>query len=120
MNRLGEFAENAWRTQAPSRYAQIENPKEHFSALGEEAADQVAMLTRQLQGPDQPGESFFDKVGRINMAKMQAEEIVRAEMLTPPQEQWEDQDETEDDWVSPFEEFNQLMNEGHRLVREHR
>jgi hypothetical protein len=34
----------------------------------------------------QPGEDFFTKAGRVEAAKMQAEEMIRADLLIPPEE----------------------------------
>ena len=89
MNRYGKRAQQAWQQLAPSAYAQIPNPNQHFSTLGQEALDQIADLTTQLIGPDVPGETFAQKVGRLNAAKMRAEEIVAADLLTPPRDEWD-------------------------------
>lgn len=86
MNQYGRQAQIAWQTRAPVAYAGIKDPKTFFSELGEQAADQVVDLAYQIAGPDLPGEDFFSKLGRWNMARRQAEEIVRADLLTPQQE----------------------------------
>ena len=96
MNEYGQFAMRTWRMLVPAVYAEIADPERFFRELGEQAANQVVDLTRQLQGPDLPNETYFQKVGRINAAKMQAEEIVRAELLTPDRELWEEAAENED------------------------
>ena len=83
MNTYGKFAQEAWKTTAPAEYALIPDPEAWFEQLGEEASIRVEDLTTALAGPDPVGESFLEKWGRLNAAKMQAEEIVRAEMLTP-------------------------------------
>ena len=98
MNTYGKFAQEAWRTTAPAEYALIPDPDQWFEALGEEAAQRVGELMMELAGPDPMGETYLEKVGRLNAAKMQAEEIVRAEMLTPDpsvQEEPEEEDEEE-------------------------
>ena len=105
MNTYGKRAQQAWQQLAPSAYAQIPDPNQHFSTLGREAQDQIADLTTQLVGPDEPGESFEHKVGRLNSAKMRAEEIVAADLLTPPREQW---DPTNDPGDEP-DEYGQAM-----------
>ncbi|WP_035777109.1 hypothetical protein, partial [Arthrobacter sp. H5] len=48
-----------------------------------EAMHQVGELQYKLAGPDPKGETYLEKVGRLNASRMQAEEIVRVEMLTP-------------------------------------
>lgn len=73
----------------------------HFAEVGETAAAMVVELTAQLAGPDQPAESYLGKVGRLNAARLQAEEIVRAELLTPPPAILEDLDEG--DLMGPYE-----------------
>lgn len=94
MNTYGKFAQETWKMTAPAEYAQIPDPDRWFEALGEEAAEQVGELMMQLAGPDPVGETYLEKVGRLNAAKTQAEEIVRAEMLSPdPSVQEEPQEE---------------------------
>ena len=98
MNTYGKFAQEAWKTTAPAEYALIPDPDQWFEALGEEAAQRVGELMMELAGPDPVGETYLEKVGRLNASKMQAEEIVRAEMLTPDpsvQEEPEEEDEEE-------------------------
>lgn len=86
MNKYGTLAMQMWQQLAPTALAEIEDPNQHFSVLGEEALEQVTSLTIELQGPDVPGESYFGKIGRIENAKLRAEEIVREELLIPPPE----------------------------------
>lgn len=98
MNTYGKFAQEAWKTTVPAEYALIPDPDQWFEALGEEAAQRVGELMMELAGPDPVGETYLEKVGRLNASKMQAEEIVRAEMLTPDpsvQEEPEEEDEEE-------------------------
>ena len=98
MNTYGKFAQEAWKTTAPAEYALIPDPVQWFESLGEEAAQRVGELMMELAGPDPVGETYLEKVGRLNASKMQAEEIVRAEMLTPDpsvQEEPEEEDEEE-------------------------
>jgi hypothetical protein len=57
-----------------------------FSTLGEEAARQIADLALELAGDDPPREDYLVKVGRLNMARLQAEEIVlREHVVLPPE-----------------------------------
>jgi len=110
MNTYGKRAQQAWQQLAPSAYAQIPDPNQHFSTLGHEAQNQIADLTTQMAGPDEPGESFEHKVGRLNSAKMRAEEIVAADLLTPPREQWDptnDPGDEPDEWSLELQKMNQ-------------
>jgi hypothetical protein len=85
MNHYGVTAQRHWERWLPERYATIQDPGSFFSTLGEEAAKQIADLTLDLAGDDPPGEDYLVKVGRLNMARLQAEEIVLREqvLLTP-------------------------------------
>lgn len=110
MNEYGRQALSMWQQLAPTALAEIEDPSQHFSTLGEEALEQVTTLTTQLQGPDIPGETTFAKIGRIHTAKLRAEEIVRADLLMPPSEL---QDVTEEEIrdAMPKDEVDQMLTE---------
>lgn len=101
MNKYGTQAMRMWQQLAPTALAAMDDPNRHFSMLGEEAAGQVVDLTIQLAGPDVPGETYFEKVGRLENAKLRAEEIIREELLVPPQEIHEQDDETDDLGLDP-------------------
>ena len=94
MNTYGKFAQDTWKMLAPGQYALIPDPEAWFSDLGTEAETAVVNLMMQLEGPDIKGETYLEKVGRLNAAKRQAEEIIRAEMLTPQSEDLEEEQET--------------------------
>ena len=66
---------------------------------GEQAESQVQQLAATLAGPDQPGEEYLQKVGRLNMARLQAEEAVLAELVWIPQP-GEESEEPATDWVT--------------------
>lgn len=106
MNKYGKFAQETWQMTAPSQYALIPDPQEWFRKLGEEAAQRVEELTREIAGPDSMTDSFLEKYGRLTASQMQAEEIVRAEMLTPEEMETEG-DETDED----LPESTRLMHE---------
>ena len=110
MNKYGRLALTMWQQLAPTALAEIDDPSRHFSTLGEEALEQVTTLTLQLQGPDVTGETYFAKIGRIENAKLRAEEIVRADLLMPPPEL---QDLTEDEIQDnlPSDEVDQVLTE---------
>lgn len=94
MNKYGAQAMQMWQELAPTALAAVDDPNQHFSTLGQEALEQVTSLTIELSGPDVAGETYFEKIGRIENAKLRAEEIVRADLLIPPPEV---RDLTEDD-----------------------
>jgi hypothetical protein len=61
--------------------------------LGEEVATRIAELTDELAGDDPPGETFLEKAGRLNMARLRAEEMVLPEMVLLPPEPGMEEDE---------------------------
>ena len=95
MNTYGKFAQDTWKMLAPRQYELIVNPEEWFTNLGKEAENAVGDLSVKIAGQDVPGESYLEKVGRLNAAKTQAEEIVRVEMLTPQVEDLTEEEEGE-------------------------
>jgi len=109
MNKYGKFAMEAWRTIAPAEYNRLGNPTKFFTQLGEEAAIQVANLEIEIAGPDTPGESYLQKVGRLNAARSQAEEIVRVETLTPHPEPREEPE---------LDPITELQHELHAINRD--
>lgn len=87
MTSYASQAEHLWRTAAPTAYAQLGDQADRttfFQSLGAEAERLVGEMTSQIAGVDLPGETYLEKVGRLNAAKSQAEEIARAQVLMPP------------------------------------
>jgi len=103
MNKYGAMAQEHWKTWLPSRYATIQDPDSFFSELGIEVSDRIASLEIDLLGPDDPSEDFFTRVGRRNMARLQAEEMTLPELaLLPPDSEEEDEsDELRPEWQIP-------------------
>jgi hypothetical protein len=86
MNQYGTMARDHWARWLPDRYSQIQDPDSFFTTLGEEVAQQIGDLMLDLAGDDPPGEDYLAKVGRLGMARLQAEEMVLAErVLLPPE-----------------------------------
>ncbi|MFF0256873.1 TnpV protein [Micromonospora zamorensis] len=119
MNRYGAQAQRHWQTYLPNRYAALiadgTDLNSFFSTLGDQATHQIEDLTRQLAGPDPAGEGYLDKLGRLNEARMAAEEQVLPELIlidpetnetspaatqTPAAEPRTDQD----DWIPMVED----------------
>ncbi len=86
MNHYGTMARRHWERWLPERYSSIQEPVSFFSALGQETARQIADLTLDLAEDDPPGEDYLVKVGRLNMARLQAEEIILPEQILLPPE----------------------------------
>jgi hypothetical protein len=105
VNTYGAMAQSHWKTWLPSRYAAIPNPDNFFSELGTEVSDRIAGLELELLEPEQPGEEFLTRVGRRNMARLQAEELVLREMVLLPPEKGTstevDSDDLPPEWAIP-------------------
>lgn len=120
MNTYGKIAQQNWETLVPSEYQQIQDPQQHFETVGQNAMHQVQELQIQIAGPDHPNEGYLEKVGRLQAAKNQAEEIVREDLLTPPRETWEtDEDQDQDDETNEtFEAMQQMRRAAMELDEE--
>ena len=83
MNKYGQIAKKHWTEFRPLALAELPESEreEFFSTLGEQMEARIINLTIQLEGSDTPGEGYLEKVGRLNAAKMQAEEIVLADQV---------------------------------------
>lgn len=99
MNRYGHQAMKHWQEFDPSRYAEIGDPEAFFTQLGEEVQAEIIQRSMVLAGPDRPGESYLQKVGRLNMARFTAEsEVLRELVLIPDPEDEEEQEAPLDGW----------------------
>ena len=92
MNKYAKLAMSHWKRTDPDRYETIADPQTFFRDLGEEAETQIQDLAERLAGPDQPGEEYLQKVGRLNMARLQAEEAILTELvlISGPQDETPD------------------------------
>ena len=89
MNRYGTRAQEHWQTYRPREYAAMTDPTGFFTRIGEQMSAQINALSLSLAGDD-PGpelETFFQKVGRLRMARLQAEEQVIRETFPPSDEE---------------------------------
>ena len=86
MNRYGQQAMEHWQTTMPEQLAQLENPQQHFTTLGEDIATAVEDLARELAGNAPPEEGYLQRVQRLTTARFDAEaNVVRQMLLTDPQ-----------------------------------
>jgi len=95
-NRFATLALNYWTTNLPTRYVQLEDPKQYFDDLGEQIQAQVDQMAMTIAGSDPEGEQYLEKVARLTTATKTAEETVLADLLyaeTP--ESQEDREEWE-------------------------
>jgi hypothetical protein len=94
MNRYGTQAMRHWQQTDPARYHQIPDPQEFFTQLGEQVESEIQTLANALAGPDRPGETYMEKVGRLNMARFNAESDILREMVLIPDPNDPEIDET--------------------------
>ncbi|RIJ77941.1 TnpV protein [Nakamurella silvestris] len=96
MNKYGRLAHDHWEKFLPTRFAEIPAPsrEEFFSTLGQQVQDQVSTLSEALERADSPNPEYLAEVGRLNMAKLMAEEKILAELVyLPPEIEDEEEDE---------------------------
>jgi hypothetical protein len=84
LNRYGRLAQQHWAATDPTAYKEIADPETFFQTLGEQAEQQIQDLQTTLAGPDPAGEQYFEKVGRLNMARLAAEEQILEELVLIP------------------------------------
>lgn len=101
MNRYGRMAQEHWRRWLPTRYRQIPDPNSFFTTLGQQVEERIVTLSTDIAEDDPPGEGYLDKVGRLNMARLQADEIVLAEQVLLPAEPQADPDEQDHQTAAP-------------------
>ena len=94
MNRYGTQAMRHWQQTDPARYQQIPDPETFFTELGEQVESEIQALADALAGPDRPGETYMEKVGRLNMARFNAESDILREMVLIPDPNDPEIDET--------------------------
>ena len=93
MNTYGKRAQQAWQQLAPSAYAQIPDPNQHFSMLGREAQDQIAehgnvspatVRRRISEGIDQLRDTLLDAPPATISANLAAAAAALASEPTRP------------------------------------
>lgn len=86
MNRYGRQAHEHWAKWRPNQLSQIPDPDSFFTELGEAAETQIEALQIALAGDDPGGEDYLTKVGRLRMARFDAEgQVLREMVLLPPE-----------------------------------
>ncbi len=84
--------------------------EDFFRQLGAQIEEQVQQNEDQIAGPAPVGETYLQHVGRLRMARAQAQEIALADLLysTPP--------ENDDEEISP--RGQQLLQMGREIAEE--
>lgn len=83
MNRYGQILHRQWQIADPQMVASLNDPTEHFSQMGEQVEAEVQAMLPTLEGTDPAGETYLQKVGRLQAARATAEETVLAEFQPP-------------------------------------
>lgn len=100
MNRYGAQLMRQWQQNDPKRYQAIEDKQDFFEALGSEAQREIETLAAAIAGPDRPGETYLEKVARLNTARVNAESDVLRGMLAPDPHDPEIDERKASDWAS--------------------
>lgn len=79
MNKYGTLLLSQWREANPSFVESLTDQQDHFSQMGERVQAEVLELLPALEGTDPAGETYLQKVGRLQAARLQAEETVLSE-----------------------------------------
>jgi hypothetical protein len=99
MSQYGAMARRHWTRWLPGRVLAMNDPDSFFSTLGDEVAAEIEILSLELAGDDPAGEDYLAKLGRLRMARLQAEEQVLGErvLLAPEPGQHPKPEQTETD-----------------------
>lgn len=82
MNKYGQLAMERVHAEATERFRQIEDPETVFEQLGERIAAQVDRVATFLEDRAVPeGETYLERVGRLNSIRVQAEDAAMDEAL---------------------------------------
>lgn len=97
MNKYGQDALAYWKANRPGELGQMTDPDSFFETLGTQIAARVLVLSDELAGSDPEGEPYLTKVGRLNEARLRAEETAMDEFV------WTNPSEVEEEPDSPSE-----------------
>ena len=110
MNRYGTQAMRHWQQTDPARYQQIPDPETFFTELGEQVESEIQALADAIAGPDRPGETYMEKVGRLNMARFNAESDILREMVLIPEPE-EPEEPAPESWNVVQRAIQEVMDE---------
>lgn len=86
MNRYGRQAQTHWAKWRPNELSQIPDQETFFSNLGLQVETEVDQLAAALAGDDPGGEDYLTKLGRLRMARFNAEaQVLRELVFLPPE-----------------------------------
>jgi hypothetical protein len=83
VNRYGQQAMQHWQDTRPSQIRDLSDPEAFFTQMGEDLAQAIEALQRQLAGSPPAQETYLQRVQRLTMARFEAEsQILRGMLLT--------------------------------------
>lgn len=104
MNRYGTQLMEQWKAADPQFVSSLSDPKAHFEQMGRQVEEEISELLPTLEGSDQPGETYLQKVGRLQAARTQAEEMILSEYAPPSDSREADEPEDWDAMTHPQQE----------------
>jgi len=82
MNHYGFQAQEHWRTHRPTEFAELDDPQEFFTQLGEELAAEIDQRQAALEKAIPAGEDYLAEFGRQMGTRSQAEdEVLRSRVF---------------------------------------
>ena len=82
MHPYGAEAMAHMQTYLPARYSQIDDPESYFRSLGDQIAEEVLAIFDHLSETTRlPADDYLARAATLNSLKMQAEEVVLAELV---------------------------------------
>jgi hypothetical protein len=109
MNRYGTLAMRHWQQTDPARYEAIPEAEREafFTSLGERVESEIQVLADRIAGADRPGETYVEKVGRLNQARFDAESEILREMVLIPDPNDPEIDETPEE--GPIGDYHRML-----------
>lgn len=84
MNQYGSLAQQMWTRSAPSEVAQMENPEEFFTELGEQVQTRIEVMVQEPEAQLPADLEAMERVRRLNEIRRQAEEVALSELVYEP------------------------------------
>ncbi|MEU3872701.1 MULTISPECIES: hypothetical protein [Streptomyces] len=113
MNQYGRLAQQHWQEFRPRSIAELDDPEAFFTELGGDVQDEVRIrwTAERVTSPAPAGESFLERVGRLQQLRHGAEREVLRELVLLPSE--DDVDLAEDPHLTEAEAAEEQWREQH-------
>jgi len=88
MNQYGERIQAAWLRLKPDEVAEMLDPEEFFTTLGEQIEEEIVTRAQQMADQEPQKQDYLKEVTRLQTWRMEAESIVMREKLNewlPPE-----------------------------------